>query len=772
MLSKQKSSQKLTRTKTPKNKNASPRRSKFRLDVEALYRFFEHSNIGLCVVNRQNQIIEYNDALIKLLGYSGEELESLSNTDLTHPDDLEAEIALYRQKIEREQDNSYTIEKRIKRKDGTYIWAKVTASHIRDKKGHLQYGVGIIEDITERKETEARLLESEERFRIVSEMVSDYAYSYRVNEDGSLVREWITDAATRITGYSIQELLNRDTWLTAVHPSDVTLSKAKLNEVLNGKPVEYELRIITKDGNLRWVRDYAFPIKDSYNQRVVRIYGAVTDITEQKKSQEELSRSEARFRQLFELSPIGIGIVEYGGKFIEVNPALCKLFGYTRDELLQMSAADISDPDDMKANLRAYDVLLIDEIDYTILNKRYITKDGRKIVAELHLRALKTDSGNTPLFMGQLIDITDYQHTKEKLEESERRFRLLIQNSSDVTAVINQQGIITYISPSIEAALGYKPEELIGRDVFRGIHPNDMAKSREAHEKILNDVQRLQFECCRRHRDGSWRYFEVMMNRQLDEPTIRGIVLNIRDITERKQIQQQLLQSQKMEAIGALAGGMAHDFNNIMTSVLVAAQLLKAKPDPDKNINRIEKIERAVQRGKGIVEKLLFFARNKKSEMTLLDCSAVIEQVIDIIEHSFPKQIQIEKHLIKPLNILGDVDHLYQVFLNIAINARDAMTDGGTLSFQAEHFYDSSKKQSFAVVHITDTGTGIPDEVKERMFEPFFTTKEVGKGTGLGLAIVHGIMKEHRGAIQVESKVGKGTRFSLYFPLALQESRD
>lgn len=133
------------------------------------------------------------------------------------------------------------------------------------------------------------------------------------------MREWITDAAMRMTGFSTQELLNSDTWLTAVHPDDVTLSKAKLNEALNGKPVEYELRIITKDGTVRWVRDYAFPIKDSYNQRVVRIYGAVTDITEQKKSQEELSRSEARFRQLFELAPIGVAVVEDGGKFIEVN---------------------------------------------------------------------------------------------------------------------------------------------------------------------------------------------------------------------------------------------------------------------------------------------------------------------------------------------------------------------------------------------------------------------------------------------------------------------
>ncbi len=757
-------SPKPTRTITAKKNHASRRRSQFRLDVEALYHFFKHSNIGLCVVNRQNKIVEYNDVLVRLLGYSGEELESLSDTDITHPDDLAAEIALYRQKIEREQRNAYTIEKRIKRKDGTYIWAKVTASMIRDKNGVLQYGIGIVEDITERKEIEARLVESEARFRIVSEMVSDYAYSYRVNEDGSLVREWITDAAVRITGYSIQELLNSDTWLTAVHPDDVTLSKAKLNEVLNGKSVEYELRIIAKDGTVHWVRDYAFPIWDRREKRVVQLYGAVTDITEQKKSQEELARSEARFRQLFELSPIGIGIVEYGGKFIEVNPALCNFLGYSREELLQMSAADISDPDDMKANLRGYDLLLSGEADYTILNQRYTTKDGRNLVGELHLRALKTSSGDTPLFMGQLIDITAYQEAKEKLEESERRFRLLIQNSSDVTAVVNQHGIITYISPSIETALGYKPEDVIGRDVFLGVHPNDMATCREAFEKILNDVQRLQVECCRRHRDGSWRYFDVAMNRQLDEPTIRGIVLNIRDTTERKHIQQQLLQSQKLEAIGTLAGGVAHDFNNIMASILVATQLVKQNPEHERTRKRMEMIERAVKHGKGIVDQLLYFARDKKPETKRVDCAAVVEQVIEILEHSFPKNIQIINRIQERGTIFGDADQLYQVFLNIAINARDALPNGGTLTFESETCNDENTDTPLLAIHVTDTGTGIPNDVLERMFEPFFTTKEVGKGTGLGLAVVHSIVKSHKGRIAVKSRVGEGTRFSFYFP--------
>lgn len=764
MPSKQKSSQKTTRTKTAKKKHASPRRSKFRLDVEALYRFFEHSNIGLCVVNRQNRIVEYNDALIKLLGYSGEELKSLSNPDLTHPDDLATEIALYCQKIEREQSNAYTVEKRVKRKDGAYIWAKVTASHIRDKKGNLQYGVGIIEDITERKQTEARLLESEERFRIVSGMVSDYAYSYRVNEDGSLVREWITDAASRITGYSIQELLNADTWLTAVHPSDVTLSKAKLNEVLNGKPVEYELRIIAKDGTVRWVRDYAFPIWDEKQKRVVQLYGAVADITAEKHAREVLAQSEARFRQLFELAPIGVAVIEYGGKFIEVNPALCKFLGYSREELLTMTTADVSHPDDMLKNILAYQSLIKGETDYVTIDKRYTTKDGRQVVGELHLRALKTPSGDTPLFIGQLIDITAYQEAKEKLEESERRFRLLIQNSSDVTAVINQQGIITYISPSIEAALGYKPEELIGRDVFRGIHPNDMAKCREAHEKILNDVQRLQFECCRRHRDGSWRYFDVVMNRQLDEPTIRGIVLNIRDITERKHIEQQLLQSQKLEAIGTLAGGVAHDFNNIMASILVATQLVKQNPEHERTRERIEMIESAIKRGKGIVDQLLYFARDKKPETKPIDCAAVVEQVIEILEHSFPKDIQIINRIQERGTIFGDADQLYQVFLNIAINARDAMPRGGTLTFESETCNDETTDAPLLAIHVADTGTGIPNDVLERMFEPFFTTKEVGKGTGLGLAVVHSIVKSHKGRIAVKSKVGEGTRFSFYFP--------
>lgn len=867
-------------------------------ELELLSRFFDDAALGFCVESRDNKLLAYNDALAKMLGYSRRELKTFATEDLTHPDDYERELSLYRDQIIDKKQNSYRIEKRVKRKDGSYFWASVTASLVRDKKGNVQYGVGIIEDVTERKATEARLLESEERFRIVSEMVSDYAYSYRVNEDRSVEREWTTDAATRITGYSPEELLHQNTWLKAVHPDDVALSNEKLNDVLNGNPVEYELRVITKNGELRWVRDYAFPIWDSKRKRVVQIYGAVTDVTEQKRYEERLresqtfiqrildisphliyvqdvktganlfanraclnfygltpdelrqkgagfftqvihpddfkqyanylevwhaareniviesearvknakgeyrwlqirdtvfkrdsesnvelilgmgadvterkeaeervAQSEARFRQLFELAPIGVAIVEYGGKFLEVNPALCQLFGYSREELLAMNVADVSHPDDMRSNLQAYNELMQGERDYVVLNKRYKTKDGREVIGELHLRLLDKPEGKPPRFIGQLIDITDYQRAKRQLEESERRFRLLVQNSSDITAIVDEQGKITYISPSIESGLGFAPEALIGRDVFIGVHPDDMPKCRAALDTILSEVQELRLECRRRNKQGEWRAFEVVLNRQLDEPTIRGVIVNARDITERKQIERQLLQSQKMEALGALAGGMAHDFNNIMGSILIATSLIRQKPDLERLVDRMATIERAVQRGKGIVEKLLYFARDKKSEMWRIDCALAVEQVIEMISHSFPKDIRIEQRLQARPMILGDLDQLYQVFLNVAINARDAMSQGGTLAFESD-LYNDETGQAFAVIRVSDTGTGISEAVMKRMFEPFFTTKEVGKGTGLGLAIVHGIVKAHNGRIEVKTKLGEGTTFSFFFPVA------
>ncbi len=600
-------------------------------EVSRLHVFFDNAALGICVVNKENRMLSWNSALQEMLGYTAEELYTLATQDLTHPDDYALEAETYRKHILYEQGNSYRIEKRLKRKDGTYFWASITNSLIRDDDGNILLGIGILEDINARKEAEAHL-----------------------------------------------------------------------------------------------------------------------------------SESEARFRQLFEQAPIGIAIVEYGGKLLEVNPAVCKFLGYSRDELLTMSVADVSHPEDMKRNLHAHDDLLDGKTDYVILKKRYTTKDGSERIGELHLRLLSKEQGQLPRFIGQVIDITDYEKAKRALVERERRYRLLIQNASDVTAIANREGMITYVSPSVEPLIGDSPESLTGKSMFERVHPDDIERVRSAFEAVLNGASSIRFECRYQHKSGSWKFFETTATRQLYEPTIQGIVLNVRDITERKQVEQQLLQAQKMEAIGTLAGGVAHDFNNIMGSILMATQLIKQKPE--RAHERLEIIERAVKRGKGIVDQLLYFARDKKPEIKRVDCTAVVTQVVEMLAHSFPRDIQIINRMHGHAVVFGDTDQLYQVFLNLAINARDAMPNGGTLTFESETCHDETTHSPLIAIHITDTGTGIPDEVMNRIFEPFFTTKEVGKGTGLGLSVVHSVVKSHNGRIEVKSKVGEGTRFSLYFP--------
>ncbi|MGQ9805885.1 MAG: PAS domain-containing protein, partial [Chlorobiales bacterium] len=301
--------------------------------ISVLQRFFDDANLGLVIVDSNNQLVSWNRVLQKMVGYTQQELRQLHTQDFTHPEDYATETAVYTQHILNKKRQNYSIVKRIKRKDGTYFWANVTASVLRSATGHIKYSVGIIQDITEHKETDMRLIEREERYRIVSELISDYAYSYRVLEDGSLVCNWITDAATRTTGYELHELLYSNTRLTTIHPDDKALAEQKLAYALKGHSVEYAIRIITKDGKLKWVKDYLFPVWDNKQARVTQLYGAVVDITEEKIAKENLEKSEARFRHIFQFAPIGIGIVEEGGKILEVNPALCKFLGYSREEL-------------------------------------------------------------------------------------------------------------------------------------------------------------------------------------------------------------------------------------------------------------------------------------------------------------------------------------------------------------------------------------------------------------------------------------------------------
>ena len=378
------------------------------------------------------------------------------------------------------------------------------------------------------------------------------------------------------------------------------------------------------------------------------------------------------------------------------------------------------------------------------------------------------------------------------LKESEQRYRMLADNISDVIYTGDLNGNCTYISPSIQNQCGYTPEECIGLPLSSYLDEESAAKAREVMaERFRIRVKPLEGEAPARTneyvilcKDGMRKNIETTTTTLWDEAgKIVGILGVMRDITGRKQSEQErgvlqkaYLQAQKMEAIGTLAGGVAHDFNNLLTGVLGHADMLKHEYAHNSEAYRsIELIETAATRARELTSQLLGFARKGKFMQVPVEINKVLSDLTGLLERTVDKNIQITRiSTAGNPAVLGDPGQINQIFLNLAINARDAMPRGGVLTFKTEIRHISEKSQernfelapgNFCVVTVSDTGIGIPRQNLEHIFEPFFTDKEEGKGTGLGLAMVYGVVKNHKGGIKVDSTPGSGSTFTIYLPL-------
>lgn len=374
------------------------------------------------------------------------------------------------------------------------------------------------------------------------------------------------------------------------------------------------------------------------------------------------------------------------------------------------------------------------------------------------------------------------------LVQSEGRYRVLAENISDVIYTCDIDGICTYVSPSVTAQTGYQPDEVFGKPMFDLLEARSVQRIKEAifvsrEEAVGRDYHRTQ-EIMLRCKDGSIKTFETSLGRLHDERgNVIGVLGVMRDISERKRIEQEqeLLrqayqQSQKMEAIGTLAGGVAHDFNNLLTGVLGHADMLKHdfQGNPE-SLRSIGLIEMAATRAKDLTGQLLGFARKGKFVQVPVDIHKMISDLVGLLEHTVDKNITITRvsSAGNPV-VLGDPGQISQVFLNLAVNARDAMPNGGSLTFKTEIITldELSSNAGFGleagnycVVSVSDTGIGIASDKIDRIFEPFFTDKEEGKGTGLGLAMVYGVVKNHKGSVRVYSEVGAGSIFQVVLPL-------
>jgi PAS domain S-box-containing protein len=497
------------------------------------------------------------------------------------------------------------------------------------------------------------------------------------------------------------------------------------------------------------------------------------DVTERKQTEKIVQESEEKYRNLVENINDMVQSVKPDGSFVYVNHAWQETLGYNEEEVKRLSLFSIIHPDSQAHCTETFKRVLAGE-NVKGIEVKFVTKDGRIIIVEGNARCLFVD-GKPVNTYGIFRDITEHKKMEESLKLSEEKYRTIIENTIDIVYSTDTDGIIRFISPQT-TAYGYTPEEVIGQPIIKFIHPDDV-------DSVLKDFQRavttgemfpVSFRLLKKN--GSFIYAEEA-GRLVKSPsgTVNYMGI-IRDITQQKKLEEQLLQSQKMEAVGRLAGGIAHDFNNIMAVINGYSSLILTnlkENDPIKS--DIEEIKKAGERAAALTQQLLSFSRKQMLQTKVINLNTLIADMGKMLKRLIGENIKLVPIMGEKLaNINADQSQIEQVIMNMVINARDAMPEGGILSIKTENILldkDSikvipeSRSGEFTRLSIQDTGIGMNKEKIDHVFEPFFTTKELGKGTGLGLATVYGIVKQHQGWINVYSEPGKGTVFNIYLPV-------
>ena len=496
------------------------------------------------------------------------------------------------------------------------------------------------------------------------------------------------------------------------------------------------------------------------------------------RAEEAIQESEASLALAQRIAHLGSWELNLAQGSLTWSDEIFRIFGLSRDTFVPSSEAfyGLVHPAD-RERVRAAALAAVRTREPYVIDHRILLPDGRERVVN-ECAEVFVDAQGTPVRMvGTVQDITRLREMELALQRSERYFRSLIENAQDLITILDDQGMIRFQSPSVHRALGYTPAEFVNRRVIELVHPEDVPLVEAAIARALRSPEVASTTEFRlRHADGSWRIVESIGSRlRGEEPP--AVVVNSRDITDRRRLEEQFRQSQKMEAIGQLAGGVAHDFNNILTVIQGSGSLLLETPNRSKeDAELVRQILDAAERAARLTRQLLLFSRKQVWQPVNLDLNEVVGNMTKMLQRILGEDISLRADYGPNLPLVrADAGMLEQLLLNLAVNSRDAMPDGGrlvittakeTLSEDVLKQHPDAPAGPCVCVSVSDTGCGITSENLPHIFEPFFTTKDVGKGTGLGLATTYGIVKQHGGCIEVVSEIGKGTTFRFCLPVA------
>ena len=482
------------------------------------------------------------------------------------------------------------------------------------------------------------------------------------------------------------------------------------------------------------------------------------------------------FRIAFEQSASGISVAAITGEYIHANRAFCDFVGYNLDELRTLSMWDLMHPDDRRNGALLKDRMLRGELTETRYERRYIHKSGLALWALIGTTIVRDEAGQPLYFLSQVIDISDRKRAEDALQRAEARFRALIGAMQDVILVLDRDGTYTDIAPSATDRLFRSPADLLGRrlhDVF----PAEQADFFLVSIRQALDTRRVVETSYDLTINDDRFWFDATISPLPDD----RVVWVARDVTARHRTEQalreseaQLRQSQKMEAVGQLAGGIAHDFNNLLMAIMSNAELAALELPPESLAGgNIEEIKSASRRARSLTQQLLAFSRKQLLQPRVLDVNGVVKDAEQIFRRLIGENITMSVALDPAVgHVRADPGQLGQVLMNLVVNARDAMPEGGQLSIESGNRDVSPADAAphrglqpgrYVVLQVRDTGTGMNEDTRARIFEPFFTTKPPGQGTGLGLSTAYGIVKQSGGYIAVESG-GGGSTFTILLP--------
>jgi PAS domain S-box-containing protein len=456
------------------------------------------------------------------------------------------------------------------------------------------------------------------------------------------------------------------------------------------------------------------------------------------------------------------------------------MLGYSAAELCERTIFDLTHPDDQTENRKLYAEMAAGLRSSYQIEKRFVRKDGSSFWGRLTAHLLSEEAGQATHHIGMVEDVSEYRHFQSALLESRERIQAVQNAALDGIVLIDSAGIIESINPAVQKMFGYASEELLGRNVkilmpepWRREHDGYLAHYRDTGEARIIGIGR---QVAGRRRDGSTFPLDLAVSevRHNGEIFFMG---TLRDLTERLQLEAEIRQAQKMEAVGRLAGGVAHDFNTLLGTIRGYSEMLLAGLPREGAFHRhVEQIHRAALRGAQLTRQLLLFSRRQELQAQEVDLERLLADLDVMLDRLLGEDIQLIRQVEPGLGqVWGDPGELHQVLLNLVVNACDAMPSGGTLTLGL-HSHEAEQEiaiedgrlppGSYVLLSLADTGTGMDEEVRKRIFEPFFTTKGPGKGTGLGLSTVHAIVRRSKGGIAVESRPGHGTTFCIYLPSA------